>query len=85
MKYWFHWINEEMSEQPNIVGAPKAIEADTPGEAWAKFHKTYPNLRDGKGDYYVMIRQGPVPKDDETDIIAEAGVDRFGREYFNEW
>lgn len=33
MEYWFHWINEEMSEQPNVVGAPKAIEADTPGEA----------------------------------------------------
>lgn len=86
MGYYVHWIDEELEVKPSLTGSPKLIEVGTPKEAWDTFRTLYPTLRDGEGDYYVVIRTGRVPRDDETDIVAEAGVDKKTRQpWFQEW
>jgi len=84
--YYVHWMDQpEPGEYPaNLVtrGSPQKVEADTPEEAWKKFHATHPTLYDMEGDYYIVIRKGRIARDDETDLIAEAGVDKGGHEYF---
>lgn len=86
MTYYIHWIDEKLEVEPNLKGSPKAVEALSPKEAWEKFYALHPNLRDGEGDYYVMIRSGRVPKDDESDVVAEAGVNKdTGLPYFELW
>ena len=84
MTYYIHWIDEKLEVEPNLKGSPMAIEASCPKEAWERFYALHPNLRDGEGDYYVMIRSGRVPKDDESDVLAEAGV-TGSQPYFDEW
>lgn len=83
MEYYVHWTDEEFEVRPNLVGSPKLVVARSPEEAWEKFYALYPRLRDGDGDYYVTIRTSHVPKEDESDVVAEAGVNlRTGQPWF---
>jgi len=84
-KYYFHWIDEKLDKEPNLKGSPIGVEGDSAREAWAKFQHLYPNLKDGEGDYYVMIRSGRSIHDDESDVIAEAGKIKGKIPYFTLW
>ena len=83
MEYYMHWIDEELEVRPNLVGSPKLVVARSPEEAWERFYALYPRLRDGEGDYYVLIRTSRIPKEEESDGVAEAGVDKeTGQSWF---
>jgi hypothetical protein len=85
MMYYFHWIDEKLDKEPNLKGSPIGVEAATPKAAWEKFLVLHPNLKDGEGSYYVMIRSSRIPHDDESDVLAEAGKIRNKTPYFQPW